>query len=102
MSPWSALRQSLSAGERRRKSLTRRPFLAAAPLRRRLVLAIRGCVATCRRIRGAHLNQHFTVWPVKELKAAGVKPDMLRLCVGIEHIDDFRADLDRALAAAGG
>ena len=36
-----------------------------------------------------------------ELKSAGVTPDMLRLCVGIEHIDDILADLDQALAASG-
>ena len=33
-----------------------------------------------------------------ELKAAGVTPDMIRLCIGIEHIDDIIADLDQALA----
>ncbi|MFK7887843.1 MAG: O-acetylhomoserine aminocarboxypropyltransferase/cysteine synthase family protein [Gammaproteobacteria bacterium] len=35
-----------------------------------------------------------------ELAAAGVTPDMLRLCIGIEHIDDIIADLDQALAAS--
>ncbi|HEX3920456.1 MAG TPA: O-acetylhomoserine aminocarboxypropyltransferase/cysteine synthase family protein [Caulobacteraceae bacterium] len=34
-----------------------------------------------------------------EHAAAGVKPEMIRLCVGIEHIDDIIADLDQALAA---
>lgn len=34
----------------------------------------------------------------EELKSAGVTPDMIRLCVGIEHIDDIIADLDQALA----
>ena len=34
----------------------------------------------------------------EELKAAGVTPDMIRLCVGIEHIDDIIADLEQALA----
>ncbi len=38
----------------------------------------------------------------EELEAAGVKPDMIRLCVGIEHIDDILADLDQALAASQG
>lgn len=38
----------------------------------------------------------------EELAAAGVKPDMIRLCVGIEHIDDILADLDQALAASQG
>jgi O-acetylhomoserine (thiol)-lyase len=27
------------------------------------------------------------------------KPEMIRLCVGIEHIDDILADLEQALAA---
>ena len=35
-----------------------------------------------------------------ELVSAGVSPDMIRLCIGIEHIDDILADLDQALAAA--
>jgi len=34
-----------------------------------------------------------------ELKTAGVTPDMVRLCIGIEHIDDILADIDQALAA---
>jgi len=36
-----------------------------------------------------------------ELKSAGVSPDMIRLCIGIEHIDDIIADLDQALGASG-
>ncbi len=35
-----------------------------------------------------------------ELAKAGVSEDMLRLSIGIEHIDDLIADLDQALAAA--
>jgi O-acetylhomoserine (thiol)-lyase len=35
----------------------------------------------------------------EELTAAGVTPDMIRLCVGIEHIDDILADLEQALGA---
>ena len=35
-----------------------------------------------------------------ELAAAGVSADMVRLSVGIEHVDDLIADLDQALAAA--
>ena len=34
-----------------------------------------------------------------ELKSAGVSPDMIRLCIGIEHIDDLLEDLAQALAA---
>ncbi|MDQ3487500.1 MAG: aminotransferase class I/II-fold pyridoxal phosphate-dependent enzyme, partial [Acidobacteriota bacterium] len=33
-----------------------------------------------------------------ELKGAGVSPDMIRLCVGIEAIEDILEDLDQALA----
>lgn len=36
----------------------------------------------------------------EELKTAGVTPDMIRLCIGIEHIDDILADIDQALAAS--
>jgi O-acetylhomoserine (thiol)-lyase len=35
-----------------------------------------------------------------ELKSAGVSPEMVRLSVGIEHVDDLIADLDQALAKA--
>lgn len=35
-----------------------------------------------------------------ELAAAGVTADMIRLCIGIEHIDDILEDLQQALAAA--
>ena len=36
-----------------------------------------------------------------ELRAAGVPPEMVRLSVGIEHVDDLIADLEQALAKAG-
>ncbi|GAB5492793.1 MAG: O-acetylhomoserine aminocarboxypropyltransferase/cysteine synthase [Phototrophicaceae bacterium] len=36
----------------------------------------------------------------EELTSAGVSPDMLRICVGIENIDDILADLEQALSAA--
>ena len=35
-----------------------------------------------------------------ELEAAGVTPDMIRLCIGIEDIEDIIADLEQALACA--
>lgn len=38
----------------------------------------------------------------QELKTAGVTPDMVRLSIGIEHIDDLLADIDQALAASQG
>ncbi len=38
----------------------------------------------------------------EEQRRAGVTPEMLRLSIGIEHIDDILADLDHALSAAAG
>lgn len=35
----------------------------------------------------------------EELKQAGVSEDMVRLSIGIEHVDDLIADLEQALAA---
>lgn len=35
----------------------------------------------------------------EELKSAGVAPEMIRLSIGIEHIDDLLADLEQALAS---
>jgi O-acetylhomoserine (thiol)-lyase len=35
----------------------------------------------------------------EEQRKAGVTPEMIRLSVGIEHIDDILADIDQALAA---
>jgi O-acetylhomoserine (thiol)-lyase len=37
---------------------------------------------------------------VEEQRSAGVLPEMIRLSIGIEHIDDIIEDLDQALAAA--
>ena len=36
----------------------------------------------------------------EELARAGVRPEMVRLSIGIEHIDDIIADIEQALAAA--
>ena len=36
----------------------------------------------------------------EEQLSAGVRPEMIRLCIGIEHINDIRADIEQALAAA--
>ena len=38
----------------------------------------------------------------EQQRQAGVTPEMIRLSVGIEHIDDILADLDGALSAIGG
>ncbi|TIC78746.1 O-acetylhomoserine aminocarboxypropyltransferase/cysteine synthase family protein [Crenobacter intestini] len=36
----------------------------------------------------------------QEQRKAGVRPEMVRLSIGIEHIDDILADIEQALAAA--
>ena len=43
---------------------------------------------------------HSQLLPEEQL-AAGVEPGFVRLSVGLEHIDDILADLERGLAAAG-
>ena len=35
-----------------------------------------------------------------QMAAGGIGPELIRLCVGIEHIDDIIEDLDQALAIA--
>jgi O-acetylhomoserine (thiol)-lyase len=35
----------------------------------------------------------------EEQRKAGVTPEMIRLSVGIEHVDDIVSDLDQALDA---
>jgi O-acetylhomoserine (thiol)-lyase len=42
---------------------------------------------------------HRQMTPTEQLQA-GVRPEAIRLSVGLEHIDDILADLDQALAAA--
>ncbi|HYW92306.1 MAG TPA: aminotransferase class I/II-fold pyridoxal phosphate-dependent enzyme [Gammaproteobacteria bacterium] len=37
----------------------------------------------------------------EELARAGVTEDLVRLSIGLEHVDDLREDLDQALKAAG-
>jgi O-acetylhomoserine (thiol)-lyase len=37
----------------------------------------------------------------EELRSAGVSEDMVRLSIGIEHIDDIIADISQALDQAG-
>jgi O-acetylhomoserine (thiol)-lyase len=38
--------------------------------------------------------------PAADQAKAGVTPEMIRLSVGIEHVDDIIADLDQALDKA--
>jgi O-acetylhomoserine (thiol)-lyase len=35
-----------------------------------------------------------------ELVAAGIRPETIRLSIGLEHIDDLIDDIDQALSAA--
>lgn len=42
---------------------------------------------------------HAQLTPEQQL-TAGVTPGLVRLSVGIENIEDLKADLDQALAAA--
>jgi O-acetylhomoserine (thiol)-lyase len=42
---------------------------------------------------------HRQMTPDEQIKA-GVSPEMIRLSIGIEHIDDILADLDQAIEAA--
>jgi len=36
-----------------------------------------------------------------EQLSAGVRPDLIRVSVGIEHIEDIKADFDHALRRSG-
>jgi O-acetylhomoserine (thiol)-lyase len=36
----------------------------------------------------------------EELGRAGISPDMIRLSIGIEHVDDIIEDLDQALGSS--
>jgi len=36
----------------------------------------------------------------EEQRKAGVKPETIRLCIGIEHIDDIISDIEQALTQA--
>jgi len=37
-----------------------------------------------------------------EREAAGIRPETIRLSIGLEHIDDLIEDLDQALGVAAG
>ena len=39
--------------------------------------------------------------PPETRKTLGISDSLIRLSVGIEHLDDLKADLERAFAAAG-
>jgi len=36
----------------------------------------------------------------QELLATGVTPDYIRLAIGLENVEDIKADIDQALKAA--
>ena len=37
----------------------------------------------------------------EERRAAGISDNLIRVAVGLEHVDDLKADLQRGLAALG-
>ena len=104
-------RQSLS---RAGAEISRRPGLLAPDLRhRRRVRGRQGSFTT-----RSSCSSGWSIWATpsrspairprprtgrcrrEEQDKAGVRPEMIRLSIGIEHIDDIIADLDQALAAA--
>ena len=50
---------------------------------------------TCILHPASHTHRQMTD---EQLAAAGIAPDLMRLSVGIEHVDDIIADLEQALA----
>ncbi|MBY5984677.1 aminotransferase class I/II-fold pyridoxal phosphate-dependent enzyme [Halomonas sp. DP5Y7-2] len=56
-----------------------------------------GDAKTCSAIPAATTHRQLNE---EELAAAGVSADMVRLSIGIEHIDDLLSDLDQALSAS--
>ncbi len=52
---------------------------------------------TCVLHPASHTHRQLTD---KQLKEAGIAPEMIRLSVGIEHVDDIIADLDNAIKKA--
>ena len=36
-----------------------------------------------------------------QMNSAGIEPNFVRMSVGVEHIDDLKADLSRALGSSG-
>ena len=104
-------RQSLS---RAGAEISRRPRLLAADLRRQGRLRGRQAASTTRSSSIKRLvnigdakslachpasTTHRQMSP-EEQRKAGVRPETIRLSIGIEHIDDIIADLDQALAAS--
>ena len=51
------------------------------------------------RVRSSAASDVYKIQDEQEL-AAGVGPDMIRISVGLEHIDDILWDIDQALNAA--
>ena len=37
----------------------------------------------------------------EQQRSGGITPDLIRLSIGIEHVDDIIEDIDQALKAAG-
>ena len=91
-------RPSLLAADFRRRRRDRAPakaFYDALGLIKRLVNIGDAKSLACHPASTTHRQMS-----ADEQRKAGVTPEMIRLSVGIEHIDDIIADLDQALGAA--
>ena len=76
-------------------------------------LAVRECLASrypreqyilTDKLTGNYFKKEEDIRPFFEsqLEACGVKPEMVRMSIGIENIEDILADLDQALKCAEG
>ena len=72
-------------------------FYDALKLIRRLVNLGDAKSLACHPASTTHRQMSFD-----QQRQAGITPDMIRLSIGIEHVEDLLADLDQALAAAAG
>ena len=113
---WPSIRSTRSSPGRCAAVGGRAGRLGAARLRRRGRPARRACASSRRRSFMSHLanigdtrtliihpasTTHRQLDEAQQL-AAGVQPDMVRISVGLEHIDDILWDIDQALEASAG
>ena len=84
----SVLTFGIKGGARRRPQVHRQ---------RRSSRATSRTSATRRRSSSTRTRRRTSSSPTRSSKASGVTPDLVRVSVGIEHIEDIVEDLDRAL-----
>ena len=70
-------------------------FIDALNMLRRLVNIVDAKTLPCHSVSVTHRHRSN-----EELKHAGVTPDLIRISVGIEHVDNIIADIDQALPPA--